>query len=149
MRSSLATRCQDEETTTYSLKLEPYVVRPPLAVDERLRFALNLMRQPINMSVKDIASALNLSVSRFQHIFKQQTGVSPARYQKMRRLLRARQLLNTTFFTVKQVMAAVELADPSHFSRDYKQLFRETPSKTRQEKRNIHSRTAILANKQR
>jgi transcriptional regulator GlxA family with amidase domain len=78
-----------------------------------------------------IASSLNLSQSRLRSIFKKHAGISFARYVKLVRLHQARSLLQQTTLSVKQVMTHVGLADHSHFARDYKTLFGESPSNTR------------------
>lgn len=82
-------------------------------------------------SIASIAVSLNLSSSRFRSIFKEQTGLSIASYVKHVRLQRAHTLLRQSLLTVKQVMATVGLDDHSHFSRDYKKQFGESPSQTR------------------
>lgn len=82
-------------------------------------------------SVDSIAISINLSLSRLRSIFKEQTGMSIACYLKQLRLQRANTLLQQSFLTVKQVMAQVGLDDHSHFSRDYKKQFGESPSQTR------------------
>jgi transcriptional regulator GlxA family with amidase domain len=46
-------------------------------------------------------------------------------------LQKSKELLETTFLSVKEIMVAVGFADLSHFVRDYKQQFGETPSQTR------------------
>jgi transcriptional regulator GlxA family with amidase domain len=82
-------------------------------------------------TLTDLAKTLNLSDSRFRHVFKKETGSSPGQYLKRVRLERARQMVKDSFSSVKEIMAAVGLADESHFVRDYKQLYGETPSQTR------------------
>jgi len=82
-------------------------------------------------SIDSIAVSLNLSLSRLRSLFKEQTGLSIACYVKHLRLRRAHILLQQSLLTVKQVMAAVGLDDHSHFSRDYKKQFGESPSQTR------------------
>ncbi len=70
---------------------------------------------------------MNLSESYLTRLFQQETGQPPGRYDKERRLDRARHLLTSTFLTVKEVMAATGWNDPSHFSREFKQRFGITP----------------------
>jgi AraC family transcriptional regulator of arabinose operon len=102
-------------------------------VDPRIAWATSeiqrRLRDPIRLD--DLAQALNLSRSRFAHLFRQHTGSSPARYVRDRRLERAAMLLETTFLSVKEVMAAVGLNDPSHFSRDFHKAFGASPREWR------------------
>ena len=81
--------------------------------------------------IASIAKSLNISASRLRRIFKQKTGVSFGRYIKTVRLQRAQTLLQETRLSVKQIRIEVGLFDHSHFARDYKKEFGESPSETR------------------
>jgi transcriptional regulator GlxA family with amidase domain len=100
----------------------------------RIRLAAELLQSSAfdhPRRLTDIAAALNISSSHLRHLFKKEVGVSPAQYVKLLRLQRAKGLLTTTFLSVKEVMFQVGLADLSHFVRNYKIAFGETPSQTR------------------
>ena len=84
------------------------------------------------ITVEGLAARVNLSRSRFAHLFKAQVGVPPGRYLREQRLRHARRLLETTFLSVKQVMAEVGINDPSHFSRDFQRAFGTSPRAWRQ-----------------
>ncbi len=77
------------------------------------------------------ARAVNLSASRLRHLIREELGMPPHRYIKNRRLLHARKLLESTFLSVKEIASAAGFADVSHFVRDFKIQFGETPSETR------------------
>jgi AraC family transcriptional regulator of arabinose operon len=79
------------------------------------------------LTIAELARAVNLSPSRFAHLFRERMGKSPTRYLRQRRLERARLLLESTFLTVKEVMAAVGCNDPSHFSRDFRRAYGVSP----------------------
>jgi len=87
------------------------------------------LQEPINLA--DLAAAINLSTSRFRHLFRAETGKSPARYLRDLRMERASVLLARTFLSVKEVMAAVGCKDPSHFARDFRKYFGKTPREWR------------------
>lgn len=72
------------------------------------------------LDVARLAAAVNLSASRFAHLFREEAGTSPMRYVRDRRMEHARQLLERTFLSVKQVMTSVGCSDPSHFARDFR-----------------------------
>jgi AraC-like DNA-binding protein len=78
-----------------------------------------------------LAVEVNLSPSRFARLFASETGSSPSRYLHALRMERARLLLHRTFLTVKEVMAQVGIADPSHFSRDFRKYHGISPSEAR------------------
>ena len=79
-----------------------------------------------------LAAVVNLSPSRLHQLFKEETGQPPARYLRQLRMRRARELLETTHLSVKQVMACVGLTDESHFVRDFKKSYGLTPARYRE-----------------
>jgi transcriptional regulator GlxA family with amidase domain len=82
-------------------------------------------------NIASIANSLNISPSRLRRIFKQKIGVPFGRYLKQARLHQARRLLQETHLSVKQARIEVGIFDHSHFARDYKKEFGESPSDTR------------------
>jgi len=75
-----------------------------------------------------LAALVSLSPSRFRHLFKQETGTSPAQYLKDFRLRKAEVMLRTTFLSVKQVLKQVGLGSNSHFVRDFRKIHGMTPT---------------------
>ena len=99
-------------------------------MDGRVRKAIALAEEFLHKgwSPARLAELVNLSPSRLHQLFKEETGVPPARYLRRLRMQRARELLETTHLSVKQVMAGVGLTDESHFVRDFKKTFGLTPA---------------------
>jgi transcriptional regulator GlxA family with amidase domain len=54
---------------------------------------------------------------------------------KLLRLEKAKYLIENSFLEVKEIAAAVGIGDVSHFVRDYKCFYGETPSQTRTRKK--------------
>ena len=75
-----------------------------------------------------LAVLVNLSPSRFRHLFKQETGTTPAQYLKEVRLRRAAKLLRNTFLTIKQILKQTSLGSNAHFVRDFRRLYGMTPT---------------------
>src|SRR5215813_11221401 len=75
-----------------------------------------------------LAALVNLSPSRFRHLFKQETGTSPAQYLKDIRLSRAEKMLRTTFLSIKQILKQVGIASNAHFVRDFRRKYGTTPT---------------------
>ena len=71
------------------------------------------------LRIATLASQVNLSSSRFSHLFRCETGQSPARYLHDLRIDCALTLLCDSTMSIKEVMAAVGFNDPSHFTRDF------------------------------
>ncbi|HKY04286.1 MAG TPA: AraC family transcriptional regulator [Blastocatellia bacterium] len=89
---------------------------------------LNLHR---NVTLKEMTRSAHLSRSRLFYLFKCEVGLPPGQYLKSLRLERARQLLETTMLSVKEVTAAAGFRDQSHFVRDFKKAYELTPSQYR------------------
>lgn len=81
--------------------------------------------------VDSFAQSLNLSVSHFQHLFRQEVGKTFSGYVKDLRLQKAVELLLATNLTVKEITAKVGAKDESHFLRDFKCKFGDTPTQYR------------------
>jgi transcriptional regulator GlxA family with amidase domain len=80
-----------------------------------------------------------LSYSRFEHLFRQRTGLSPRHFVKQSCLFEARRLLEQSPASIKEIMISVGFADASHFCRDFKALTGVCPRKYRSD----HKRTAF------
>ncbi len=67
----------------------------------------------------------------FERVFKRETGLTPMRWLKERRMDAARQYLSGTAQTVTEIARAVGYADPFYFSRVYKMHFGRSPLRHR------------------
>src|SRR6185369_3731645 len=85
--------------------------------------------------IPTLALLVNLSPSRFRHLFKQEIGTTPAQYLKEFRLRKAEKMLRTTFLSIKQILKQVGIASNAHFVRDFRQKYGMTPTAYR---RNIN-----------
>ena len=102
-------------------------------MDERIRLALHLMERQIaaQLRVSDAAAMLGLSCSRFEHLFKQQTGQTfKARLQEIR-LNKAKTLLADPTLRIKEVACTCGYSMTSNFIKCFKKRFRLTPSEYR------------------
>ena len=84
------------------------------------------------LTLDDMARAVRLTSFHFCHLFKAQTGHSPAKYLKALRLERARELLETTQLNVKEIRTLVGINDESHFARDFRATYKLTPQQYRE-----------------
>jgi AraC family transcriptional regulator of arabinose operon len=98
-------------------------------MDRRVETVITLIENRLDqrLSEKDLASVVNLSPWRLCHLFKSEVGVAPLKYLRAVRMERARDLLDTTFFSVKQIMRMVGISDNSHFARDFKRTYGLAP----------------------
>jgi AraC family transcriptional regulator of arabinose operon len=102
-------------------------------MEPRVHRAIRLLTNDLSreVSLASVAQSLNLSASRLRHLFKAETGLSPARYLKARRLQKAKELLEVSFLTVKQVMLKVGYKHRAHFVREFKKAYGLSPSQYR------------------
>jgi transcriptional regulator GlxA family with amidase domain len=118
-------------------------------MDVRVQAAIALMDSSFHreLSVEDIARAVNLSSSHLTHLFKAETGVAPLQYLKSLRMRKAKELMETTFLNVKQVMNNVGIRDKGHFTRDFKKTFGLTPAQYKAHRGGILIQKAESASK--
>jgi AraC family transcriptional regulator len=90
-----------------------------------------------DISLKDLAASIGMSVSHFCRLFKQSTGFAPHQYVIMCRVERAQSLLHNENLTIAQIASAVGFADQSHLNRHFKDLLGIPPGALRKESKNL------------
>lgn len=103
------------------------------ALDERVARACAQMRDHYR-SISDVAhlaAGSALSASRFAHLFREQTGVSPMRYLERIRISRAQELLVSSSLPVKSVAAECGYADALYFSHVFHRIVGRSPREFR------------------
>jgi two-component system, response regulator YesN len=109
-------------------------------MDRRVEAAIAFMNANLHrgLSPTEIAQSVHLSPSRVRQLFKKETQTSLGRYLRALRLERAKQLLETTFLSVKEVASSVGLNGVSHFVRDFEKAHRMTPGRYAEAHRRGH-----------
>jgi len=99
-------------------------------LDKRVEKIIQMMREDVRgeLSLSEFAQSVNLSVWRLCHIFKSDVGMPPIRYLRLLRMERAKDLLESSFLSVKEIAFQVGLNDESHFVRDFKATYGFSPS---------------------
>lgn len=87
-------------------------------LDPRIEKSLALMQESLGdpWTLDRLASAVNLSGTRFTHLFRQQTGTPPIRMLEEMRMERARQLLLKSDRSVQRIAEEVGYPDAFYFS---------------------------------
>jgi len=116
--------------------------------DARVQAGIDFMNANFHrkIALDEIAEVVNSSPANFSHLFKIETEITPVEYLIRLRMKKARELLKTTFLSVKQVMAASGYNSKSHFTRHFKRQFGVTPSEYR--KRRVHRHGRLATKKQ-
>ncbi len=99
-------------------------------LDARVRLALDHMATHLDapLALADLAAVARLSISRFAHLFRQQTGFAPSAYVERMRLQRAADLLRSSDLAIKEIAAACGYDDPFYFTNRFRRLYRTSPS---------------------
>jgi transcriptional regulator GlxA family with amidase domain len=106
--------------------LEP--ARPALLagieVDRKIERTIAYMKEHLDQPLQAaaLASRANVSLSHYFALFKRLTGCTPIDFFIHLRMERAREMLETTALTVKEVAAALGYDDPFYFSRVFKSI---------------------------
>lgn len=88
-------------------------------VSQAILFLQQRLDQPAD-EIEQLAESAGVSYSRFRHIFKEQTGLSPGQYHLQMRLSRAKEMLRSSPLAVKQIAASLGFVDQYHFSKIFR-----------------------------
>lgn len=80
------------------------------------------------ISIPMLAKLCGISETYFRKLFLLEFGISPSKYIRNKRLILARELLNSGEFSVADAAIASGFNDVSYFSREYKKMWDVTPS---------------------
>ncbi len=111
--------------------------RIPERLDERIQFAVSLIKYRRGLSMDDWSREVCLSTRGFRKLFRQQVGVSPAYYKKIIRFNQASQhLVDGPSTSLTHVALDHGYYDQAHFIKDFKAFAGITPSRFMQQKAN-------------
>ncbi|WP_420579903.1 helix-turn-helix transcriptional regulator [Reichenbachiella sp.] len=98
-------------------------------IDKRVLASLQYLDRHTRevISLKEMAEEMCLSESRFQHLFKEETGISYRRMQLWKRLLASFDYVQSSK-TLTEVAHQSGFSDSSHYSKTFKESFGFSPS---------------------
>lgn len=85
-----------------------------------------------DISLDEVSQVVNISPYYFSKIFKEDVGEGFVEYLTGLRMDKARELLNTTEHSMKEICSMVGYADPNYFSRIFKKNVGLTPTEYKQ-----------------
>jgi AraC-like DNA-binding protein len=102
-------------------------------MDERVQRVVDFIKRDLRRELRlnEVAQTVNLSSSRLRHIFKAETGMPPEQYLRSLRMQRARDLLESSFLSIKEIREQVGIGDRGSFVRDFKRAYGVTPAQYR------------------
>lgn len=101
-----------------------------------IEMAKEYIRQHFNkdISLDDVSRAVNISPYYFSKIFKEDTGENFIEYLTGIRIEKAKELLGTTEYSMKEICAMSGYQDPNYFSRSFKKNVGVTPTEYKEGK---------------
>jgi two-component system response regulator YesN len=114
------------------------VVRERLVSADRLRtrrvkIVIDFMNANFQrrLSSDELGEVARLSADYLSRLFKFETGLTLWEYLIRLRMEKARELLETSLLSIKEVMAAVGYDSKGHFARHFRRWFGASPSEYR------------------
>ena len=95
--------------------------------------AIHYMQERINdnISLQEMSSQYNYSVSRFSNLFRQKTGYAPIDYFLQMKMQKACQQLNFSNRPIKDIAFGLGFDDPYYFSKRFRKNIGMSPKKYR------------------
>lgn len=94
-----------------------------------IAYMVEHLNQPVQVST--LAAQASVSTSHFFALFKRQMGTAPIDFFIRLRMNHARELLDSTRSSVKEIAATMGYDDPFYFSRVFKSVHRVAPAEYR------------------
>src|SRR5262249_1125372 len=116
------TRITEDAAMTRSKR--PDLETVPLADvgDERVKTVMLLIQKDgySKTAVEATARSVNVSLSRLCHIFSSEVGMSAVQYAKHVKLSKAKELIETTHSSIKEIALTVGYTSPGRFAIDFR-----------------------------
>ena len=120
-----------DKTRDICARMEDSREKEELSIIEKARSYINEnFRRDI--SLDDVSREVDISPYYFSKLFKQETGKNFIEYLTEIRLRSARELLQNSQYSIKEICAQSGYSDPNYFSRIFKKYEGVTPSEFRE-----------------
>ncbi|MDR0809512.1 MAG: GlxA family transcriptional regulator [Gemmobacter sp.] len=112
----------------------------PLPTQKVVRMMQRNIETPMN--VEDMAEQAGVSARQLERQFRQHLGMTPTRYYISLRIEHARELLLYTEQPIFQIALASGFSSASHFSRWFREFYRVSATKLREQAKRLQSPTS-------
>lgn len=111
-------------------------------MDRRVRKTLELLEslEYRKIRVGELAANVNLSVSRLEHLFKENVGVAIRELIRMKRLAKAAALIEETDLSISRVLRLAGFTDLADFDHAFKREFGMSPREYRKAHERLETR---------
>jgi transcriptional regulator GlxA family with amidase domain len=101
-------------------------------LDQRIQWAMAYIERNLDrrLLIRELAHEVNLSHQQFGRLFRAECGFSPAQYLKAVRVRHAKELLEQTFLSVKEISSRLGM-DESHLMREFRHVYGSSPGRHR------------------
>lgn len=117
-----------------ALNLEPSKISPTSVDEKFLEKTIGLIEENISnheYTIDELSFSIGLNHDNFYRKIKNLTGMSAAKFIRMIRLKRAKQLLENSDYTISEILYQVGFSNPSYFAKCFKQQFGVSPTEFR------------------
>lgn len=80
------------------------------------------------LDLESLADKCNLSLSRFKHLFKEETGIPPSEYIIRRKIEKAQEMMEEQKFSIKDIAYDLGFSSPAYFSTVFRQYNGYSPT---------------------
>lgn len=106
-------------------------------ISRSIAYMVEHLNQPLQVST--LAAQASVSTSHFFALFKRQMGTAPIDFFIRLRMNHARELLDSTRSSVKEIAATMGYDDPFYFSRVFKSVHQIAPAEYRRRNGTVKS----------
>jgi len=79
-------------------------------------------------NLEELADRCNLSLSRFKHLFKEETGIPPSEYIIRKKIEKAKEMLEEQKLSIKDIAYDLDFSSPAYFATVFKQYNGYSPT---------------------
>ncbi|HEV2517119.1 MAG TPA: AraC family transcriptional regulator [Devosia sp.] len=131
-RTAMLLRAVLDELHGAALQLVPGDVPSSRLDRDVIELANKVLEMPAEHDdISELAGAVFRSRSHFTRTFRRIYGVSPISFVKSTKLLKARNLLQTTSMSIGEICSILGYSTTQYFSRQYRSYFATTPGEDR------------------